>query len=353
MYPISNSCQSSNEFSFSNSATTIRQSRSADNHTLARQLVIQTEHLSPEAAAWLGERCELVACSPDDARFPRLLANAAGLVVRTYTIVDEALLRQGPNVKVVGRAGAGLDNIDVAACRRRNVEVVYTPDSNTQAVVEYVIALVCDAMRPRITLTNSLDASSWNALRERTFGVRQMNELTIGILGLGRVGRRLAAVIRAIGCRVLYNDLLEIPVADRHGAQPVDVDALFTTSDVISIHIDGRPSNRHFVNGDLIALMKPDAILINTSRGFVIDHAALAEWLRDHPAALALLDVHDPEPFPPEYPLLHTPNARLYPHLASRTQTAMNSMSWVVKDVVAVLEGKKPQFPAPPEPLAA
>src|SRR6266850_4938883 len=115
-------------------------------------IVIQTEHLSPDAAAWLGERCRLVVCAHDDPKFADILAEAAGLVVRTYTIVDDQLLDRALKLRVVGRAGVGLDNIDVPACRKRGIEVVHTPDANTQAVVEFVICLLSDALRPRITL---------------------------------------------------------------------------------------------------------------------------------------------------------------------------------------------------------
>ncbi len=309
-------------------------------------IVVQTEHLAREASTWLAGRCKLIVCAYADPTFADVLAGAAGLVVRTYTDVDEKLLRAGTKLRVVGRAGAGLDNIDLGACRVRGIEVVYTPDANTQAVVEYVVGLLADVLRPRITLSTPVDRGQWKQLRAETLGRRQMSELTLGILGLGRVGKRLAEVARALGCPVIYNDLLDIPPNQRFGAEPVPVDRLFEHSDVISVHIDGRESNQHFVGAELLRRMKSDVILINTSRGFVVDSAALAAFLGDHPQAQALLDVHDREPFDAAYPLLGLPNARLYPHLASRTERAMLNMSWVVRDVVAVLEGREPQFSA-------
>ena len=121
---------------------------------------------------------------------------------------------------------------------------------------------------------------------------------------------------------------------------------MFADSDVLSLHLDGRERNRRFVDEGLIRRMKPNVVFINTSRGFVVDSSALADFLRAHVQALAMLDVHDPEPFGSDYPLLGLSNARLYPHLASRTEAAMLNMSWVVRDVVAVLEGKEPEYPA-------
>lgn len=309
--------------------------------------VVVSEHLSESASRWLAQHCNVVAVGPDDVTFRKHLAEASGLIVRTYTRVDAEMLAQAANLRVVARAGAGLDNIDVHACRSRSIEVVYSPDANTQAVVEYVLCLLFDITRPRITLTEPASKEQWNRLREETVANRELAELTLGILGLGRVGKRLARAATGLGMKVLYNDLLDFAPNQRGGASPVSAQALFEHSDVISIHIDGRASNRHFVSQRFFARMQPDAIFINTSRGFVVDTSALASFLSANPQALGILDVHDPEPFGPDYPPLHLPNVRLYPHLASRTQQAMENMSWVVRDVVAVLSGNQPQYPAP------
>lgn len=306
----------------------------------ARLRVVVSEHLSEAAVAWLEQHCEVVAVAHDDPRFGDVLREADGLIVRTYTQVDGRLLDGGPKLRVVGRAGAGLDNIDVRACRERGVEVVHTPDANTQAVVEYVVVLLADALRPRVVLGEAVDAAEWNRLRQETVATRQLSDLTLGILGLGRIGRGLAKAAAGLGMRVIYNDLVEIDQEQRFGAQPVPVEGLFEQADVISVHVDGREENRHFVDERLLGRMRSDAVLINTSRGFVVDSAALAEFLKAHSGALALLDVHEPEPFGQDYPLLGLPNARLYPHLASRTQRAMENMSWVVRDVVRVLKGE-------------
>lgn len=313
-----------------------------------RDVILLSEHLADAAARWLDERHDLRRCRFDAPDFREHLHEAAGLLVRTYTIVDESLLDSAPRLRVVGRAGAGLDNIDVPACRSRGVEVVYAPDANTQAVVEYVLRLLLGRLRPLHRLDGVLDAERWRETRARTTAPRELADLTLGILGLGRIGRRLAAATTALGMRVLFNDLLEIAPKDRHGAEPVGVEALFERSDVISLHIDGRPANRHFVTADLLGRLRPDVLLINTSRGFVVDSPALARFLQEHPGATALLDVHEPEPFDESYPLIALPNAQLYPHLASRTGTAMERMSWVVRDVAAVLEGRPPRHPAPP-----
>ncbi|NBQ15348.1 MAG: hypothetical protein EBU31_12280, partial [Proteobacteria bacterium] len=176
-----------------------------------RPTVIQTEHLSPAAAHWLAERAELVVGAPGSPAFEEAAPRAAGLVVRTYTQVNEALLARLPALRAVGRAGVGLDNVDQDACARRGIAVFNTPDANTQAVVEYVTCLVCDALRPRVFIDEPLDKDEWDEVRQEVVAHRQMNELRLGILGLGRIGRRVAEVARAIGFDVAYHDLAEIP----------------------------------------------------------------------------------------------------------------------------------------------
>ena len=314
---------------------------------LLKPLVIQTEHLDKSAAAWIAERCELVVCPwEDERRFAELLPRADGLVIRTYTKVDDALLARAPRLKVVGRAGVGLDNVDIRACERRGVTVVSTPGANTRAVIELVTAYTLDALRPRQTLDHALPKAEWNTLRADLIAPRQLSDLTLGIIGLGRVGSGVARVGSALDMRVLYHDIAEISAAQRDGAFPVPLERVLAESDVLTIHVDGRASNRHLINAAALARCRADVLFINTSRGFIVDTAALAAFLRANPAAKAMIDVHDLEPIASDNPLLGLPNAKLTPHIAAATRTAHANMSWVVRDVHRVLSGEKPDHPA-------
>lgn len=306
----------------------------------SKPLVVQTEHLDEGAAAWLGERCELVRCSSGDKRFLELLERAEGLVIRTYTLVNRAFLEGAPRLKVIGRAGVGLDNVDVAACQERGIKVFNTPDANTTAVVEYVVGLMLDATRPRLFLQSAVEMERWKELRQELKARRQLRQLTLGIWGLGRIGKRLARVAGALDMRVIYHDVLEIAPEERWGAEPVGREELCELADVLSVHVDGRASNRGLVGTDALGRCKSDVIFINTSRGFVVDNHALADFMLGHPAACAMLDVHDPEPFDGTYPLLEIDNVHLAPHIASATVLANENMSWVVKDVWRVLSGE-------------
>jgi phosphoglycerate dehydrogenase-like enzyme len=177
---------------------------------------------------------------------------------------------------------------------------------------------------------------------------RQLNELTLGILGMGRVGRRVGHIAaHGFGMRVIYNDLLDVQSELKFPATAVDKETLYRESDVLSLHVTMVPGNENLIGREQIAMMKRDAILINTSRGEVLDAAALADAIREKRLAGAAIDVFWPEPPPSDFPLLNFPNVLLTPHLAARTFTAMENMSWVVRDVIAVLHGQKPKYPAP------
>ncbi len=305
--------------------------------------VLIAEPLAQDAVRWLRERCTVIERAADDPAFAEALAQANALIVRTYTRADDALLAKAPNLRVVGRAGVGLDNIDLQACRARSVRVVYTPGANTDAVAEFVVASMLDATRHRLYLHAPLAENDWNKLRNELVSERQLSTLTLGIYGCGRIGSRLARIAAALNMRTLYHDIRDIPQDQRHGATPVDRETLLAESDIISLHADGRPQNRHLFDADAFGRMRSDAVFINAARGFLVDPFALAEFMIAHPGATAIIDVHEPEPFGPDYPLLDIDNIHLTPHIAAATRDAKNAMSWVVKDIWKVLEGEDPQ----------
>ncbi len=304
-----------------------------------RPTVIVTEPLTAEPLAWLGERAEMVLAGVGTKEFVEAAPRAEGLVVRTYTTVGSDLLARMPRLRAVGRAGVGLDNIDTEACAARGVTVCNTPDANTDAVVEFVVASMLDATRPRGYLDRALDPAAWNALRADMVATRQLAGSTLGVWGFGRIGSRVARAGRALGMTVVYHDVREIPPAEREGAGPVLRDELLAISDFLTVHVDGRKENRGLVGAEAFGRMKQDVVFINTSRGFVVDSVACADFMRARPEAQALLDVHEPEPIPVEYALLMMPNVYLTPHIASATQRAKDAMSWVVRDVWAALAG--------------
>lgn len=311
-------------------------------------LILVTEGSDPTPLAWLKERAVVIEAAPDSPEFNAALPEVEGMVVRTYTKVNAALLSRAPKLKVVGRGGVGIENIDVKACRARGVEVVYTPDANTLAVGDFVIGYALQLLRPWAFFKDrAYEPKEFKCIRDTQRGV-QLNELTIGILGMGRVGRRVGKIAaNGFGMRVIYNDLLDVKAHLVFEAAAVDKETLFREADIVSLHVDMKAGNENLVGPALLSLMKQTAILINTSRGEALDDVALAKALREKRIAGAAIDVFDPEPPKSDYPLLGLENVLLTPHMAARTHTAIENMSWVVRDVVEVLHGRAPKCPAP------
>jgi D-3-phosphoglycerate dehydrogenase / 2-oxoglutarate reductase len=304
------------------------------------QRIIVTEPIAKEAIQWLSQRAIVQQIDVSDPGFDNAITQATGLIVRTYTDVDRHLLTRGRRLRVVGRAGTGLDNIDIEACHECGIKVVNTPDANRQAVVEYVTSIIATffrALPPRIDQVHTDE--QWVTARHAAIAPKQMSESTLGILGLGAIGKRVAAVASAIGFTVQYYDVKQIAPASRHGAHPVDFETVLSTSDALTVHVDGRSSNTHLLNAGNLPSLLPTALLINTARGLVIDSTALAETLCATPGITAVLDVHEQEPILETNPLMGLPNAQLFPHAASRTAAAQRAMSWVVRDVWNVLDG--------------
>lgn len=309
----------------------------------ARPTIIVTEGSAPAPLAWLKERADVIETRADAPDFFEVLSRADGLLVRTYTRVDDAMLARAPKLKVIGRGGVGLENIDVAAARKRGIEVVYTPDANTLAVGDFVFGCMIRLLHPFAEFSAAIDPAEFKRRRDTLRG-RQLNELSLGILGLGRVGKRVAHIASAgFGMRVIYNDI----VSQSAAYTAVEKPTLYRESDVLSLHVDMRPGNEHLVARAELAMMKPTAILINSSRGEVLDANALADAIKSKRLAGAALDVFDPEPPSPDFPVLGLENVILTPHMAARTYTAIENMSWVVRDVIEVLEGRPPKYPAP------
>lgn len=311
-------------------------------------LVLVTEPIAEEPKNWLGDRCVVRERNLEDPAIHKELAEAQGLIVRTYTTVDSALLERMPNLKVVGRAGVGLDNIDLDACDARGIRVVHTPHANAMSVVEYTISMMMRSLRNIQGVDQVLDDQQWHKVRESAISDSSVVDSTLGIVGFGHIGSRVARAGDALGMRVMYHDLLEIKGVEAHAGSFEEV---LRESRCVTIHVDGRAENRGLIDEREFGMMHDDAVLINASRGFVVDPIAAARFAVDHPNARLILDVHDPEPIreaSPDWPrgvptLMDLENVVLTPHIAAATREAKTAMSWVVRDVWAVLDGREPE----------
>lgn len=260
-----------------------------------------------------------------------------GLVVRNRTQVDAALLAALPRLQLVARAGVGLDNIDVAAADRAGVVVVAAPGANARSVAEHALGLALALARGIPAHDRATRGGTW----DRTGG-RELAGRTWGVVGAGATGRATASLVRALGMSVVGCDpALEAsdPVLERAGITLVSLDELLARSDVVSIHVPATAGTRQLAGRGFLARMRADALLINVSRGEVVDEDALAAALQSGQIAGAGLDVRASEP--PAPGILETlPNVVLTPHVAGITEQAQERVaSMLAADITLLLDG--------------
>jgi (S)-sulfolactate dehydrogenase len=246
-----------------------------------------------------------------------LLAQAQALIVRNRTLVDAALLESAPCLQVVGRLGVGLDNIDLAACESRGVAVFPATGANALAVAEYVICNAMMLVRGAWAATPAVAAGDWP--REALSAGREIAGRTLGLIGFGGIGQMVAARARALGMTLVATGpcaCARSPCWLEHGVEPVGLDALLAVSDVVSLHVPLTTQTRKLIDRARLAAMKPGAVLINTSRGGIVDEAALANALHEGRLAGAALDVFEQEPLPKGLPACR--RARAHSHPAHR-----------------------------------
>jgi len=272
---------------------------------------------------------------PDELPPPRdeLLGLVAGcdgiLTLLTDRVDDELLDAAGPALRVVSNYAVGYDNIDVAACSRRGIAVGNTPGVLTETTADLAWALLMAAARRLPEGDRYVRAGQWRTWGPLLLLGPDVHGATIGIVGFGRIGQAVARRAQGFGMEILYHDVAELPaeVAAPLGATYVPLDALLARSDFVSLHVNLTAETRHLINADTLAAMKPTAVLVNTSRGPVVDHSALAAALRDGSIWAAALDVTDPEPIPMDDPLVGLDNCLIVPHIASATRATRGKMA--------------------------
>ena len=260
------------------------------------------------------------------------LPDADALIVRSGTRVDAEVLDRAPGLRVVARAGVGLDNIDTDTARARGITVLNAPDSNTVSVAELTVALIVASVRHLNAGVRSLANGEWR--RTELTGV-ELAGRTLGIVGYGRVGRQVARRLAAFDMHILVHD----PYADTLGddVHPTGLDELLTASDVVTLHLPKTPRTAGLIGARELSLMKPTAHLVNAARGGIVDETALHRALRDGRLAGAALDVFATEP-PGTSPLLALPNVVAVPHLGASTHDAqLRAGQEVVRKVLAEL----------------
>ena len=272
---------------------------------------------------------------PDELPPPRaeLLRRVAGvdglLSLLTDRVDDELLDAAGPSLKVVSNFAVGYDNIDVPACTRRGIAVGNTPGVLTETTADLAWALLMAAARRVPEGSRYVRDGRWKTWGPLLLLGPDVHGATLGVVGFGRIGQAVARRASGFGMTVLYYDVTRLPddVTAPLGAVYTPLDELLARSDFISLHVNLTPDTRHLINERTLGLMKPTAVLVNTSRGPVVDQAALATALRDGTIWAAALDVTDPEPIPMDDPLVGLDNCLIVPHIASASRATRGKMA--------------------------
>jgi len=257
------------------------------------------------------------------------------LIVRSRTKVTREVIYNASKLKVIGRAGVGLDNIDLKAAKERGIKVLSTPEAPSVAVAELVFGLIL-ALARRITICDrGLKEGKW--LKHEAMGF-ELKGKTLGIIGLGRIGREVAVRARAFGMNVIYYDIYRPPpeVEEKLGVKFMEFRELLSKSDIITIHVPLTPETRHMIGEREFSIMKSSAILVNTSRGAVVDTKALLNALKNGRIAGACLDVYEHEPPREswEIELIKLPNVVATPHIGAMTIEAQRTASTLLAEKI-------------------
>jgi lactate dehydrogenase-like 2-hydroxyacid dehydrogenase len=284
-----------------------------------------------------------------------LLRRVAGcdgvLTLLTDRVDDEFLDAAGPGLRVVSNYAVGFDNIDVAACARRGIPVGNTPGVLTETTADLAFALLMAAARRLPEGDRYVRAGRWRTWGPMLLLGPDIHGATIGIVGFGRIGQAVARRAQGFGMEILYHDLQELPasVTEPLGATFLPLEELLPRSDFVSLHVNLSPQTRHLMNTETLSWMKPTAVLVNTSRGPVVDQTALADALERDVIWAAALDVTDPEPIPMDDRLVGRDDCLIVPHIASATRATRGKMAaMAAANLLAGVRGEPLPTQVPP-----
>ena len=253
----------------------------------------------------------------------------ADIVVISNIRLSAETMAKCPNIKMLSVAFTGLDHIDLDYCRTNNIEVFNASGYSTVAVSELAIGLMLDVYR-KIT---EMDANTRQLGSRGMFLGRELHGKTVGVIGTGAIGIQTINLLKAFGCKVLAYSRTQRSEVKALGVEYVSLEHLMANSDIVTLHVPATQNTAQMINAEMISLMKPSAILINTARGAVVDNNALAQALKNGKIAGAGIDVYETEPpLPENHPLLSAPNAILLPHIAYATREAFDIRADIVMD---------------------
>jgi lactate dehydrogenase-like 2-hydroxyacid dehydrogenase len=307
-----------------------------------KSLVLDSIGIPEELCRGVPPTCEIIQVPPGKAVQFERVRHARSWIVDARTKVARAVLDQLPHLLAVSKFGVGIDNIAVQDATERRVWVCNTPGVLDDAVAELTIGMIIAAGRKIVAFDRLIRAGAWTITPPELTG--QVHGATLGVVGMGRIGRRVAQLASALGMRVVYHNRRRIRDAETRGlAEYVSWPDLFEQCDYVTIHTPLTDETRRLVGSAELARMKATAVLVNTSRGGVIDERALIQCLRERRIAGAALDVFEQEPLLPDHPLRTLDNVILLPHVGSateRTRSAMRELA--LANAVTAAQGERP-----------
>jgi phosphoglycerate dehydrogenase-like enzyme len=303
--------------------------------------------IHPDALALLDGVCTLSVCdaTDDQGRLASISSLAPAVAFIGGLRCNAAMMDQaGPQLKALVRFGIGVDRVDLAAASERGIAVINTPDGPTESTAEHAIGLILGLAKGIGLADRHLHGGGPFAIRTLIEPGLELEGATLGLVGLGRIGRRVAQIASALGMRVLGVDpLMTAEQASALGVELTELPTLLARSDVVSLHAPSIPATYRLIGVEALALMKQGAYLVNVARGELVDEAALLDALRRGHLAGAALDVFDPEPPDPDNPLLFEPNVIVTPHIAAFTRASIRRMHMMAAEQAAqVLRGERP-----------
>ncbi|MCG8400636.1 MAG: hydroxyacid dehydrogenase [Firmicutes bacterium] len=326
---------------------------------MAGHKILLTEPVSEEGINLLKQRFEVViAPDPSEGTVIPLIKDADALLIRS-TRATARLMEAAPQLKVIGRHGIGLDNIDLETATRLGIAVVHTPGANSNAVAEHVLWAMMHCARNFNQAERAFRAGKFSSggslpglVQKMGYATVELSGKTLGLAGMGRIARRLAQMVKPLDMRVkAYDPLVADDIFISAGIERcLTLDDIFQKADFVSLHVPYTAATHHLVGARELSLMKPSGYVINTSRGGIVDDNALLEALKSGAIAGAALDVFEDEPPPADLPFFLLENVLLTPHMAAMTDLALVNMAIdVAGGIMDVLEERRPQFPANPE----
>jgi glyoxylate reductase len=289
---------------------------------------------------------------PREALLRRVAGKDGLLSLLTDRVDDELLDAAGPQLKVVSNFAVGFDNVDVPALTKRRIPGGNTPGVLTETTADLAFALLMAAARRIPEGVDHVRDGRWKTWGPMLLMGVDIHGATLGIVGFGRIGREMARRGRGFGMEILYHDVHPASPEDEAdlGARRVDMDELLRRSDFISLHVNLTDETHHLIDADALRAMKPTAVLVNTSRGPVVDPKALEDALRANDIFAAGLDVTEPEPLPADHPLVGLPNCIVVPHIASASRVTRDRMAeMAAANLLAGLRGERLPTPINPE----